>query len=67
MKKIIIIAVVLSLGAQEKEPRYTYHIEVRPDGTVYHYAIDHSAQAKAKIDAQFSPIPIKADTSSIGY
>ncbi len=53
---------------KEKPTRYTYHTEVRPDGSVYHYAIDHSPEAKAKIDAQFAPVPYKPDTrSTLGY
>lgn len=64
---ILYLLIVCSVWAEkEKKPRYTYHTEVRADGTVYHYAIDHSPEAQARIDSQFAP-PHKPDTKCLGY
>lgn len=63
---IFILVLAVPLLPQEKQPRYTYHTEIRPDGTVYHYAIDHSPEAQRKVDAQFGPSQ-KTDTKSLGY
>jgi hypothetical protein len=58
MLKIIIILSFISfpLLTEEKKPRYTYHTIILPNGKSYTYGIDHSPEAKAKIDAQFGPL-----------
>lgn len=66
-KLITLLSLIsLTLVTQEKKPRYTYHTQVLANGKEYHYAIDHSPEAQAKIDAQFGPLQ-KYNTKSLGY